>query len=473
MRGTAWQDSRGAAYGPSRFDSQRKRMPDSSDSSTINESMKILVVGNGGREHALVWKIRQSPLVQDLFCAPGNAGIAGLADCVPIDTSNIVEVADFAQTVKADLTVVGPELPMVLGIADEFARRGLAIFCPSRAAAEIEGSKAFAREFMTRHKIPSPRYEVCASREAADAFVERAPFGFPVVVKADGLASGKGTLIGRNAQEAHAAVAAIMGDRKFGSAGAKVVMEECLVGEEVSFLVISDGSRVVPLVSVQDHKRLLDGDHGPNTGGMGTVSPSTSLTVDLHKQIMQEIILPTIAGMAAEGRKYQGVLFAGLMITEHGPKVLEYNARFGDPETQVIMARLRSDIVPILAEIADGQLRETRLEWVKEPAVCVVLAAGGYPEAVETGRTIEGLDSLKGESDVIVYHAATDLRDGKVVTVGGRVLGVTALGANLDGAIKRAYEAVDKLSFPGMQYRKDIGQKALARLHAPRPEVRG
>ena len=434
--------------------------------------MKILVVGNGGREHALVWKIRQSPLVQDVFCAPGNAGMAGLADCVPIDTSNIVEVADFAQTIKADLTVVGPELPMVLGMADEFARRGLAIFCPSRAAAELEGSKAFAREFMTRHKIPSPRYEICASREAAEAFMKKAPFGFPVVVKADGLASGKGTFIVQDAKEGNEAIAAMMADKRFGSAGAKVVIEECLVGEEVSFLVFSDGSRVVPMVSVQDHKRLLDGDAGPNTGGMGTVSPSTGLTVELHKQIMQDIVLPTIAGMAAEGRKYQGVLYVGLMMTEQGPKVLEYNARFGDPETQVIMARLRSDIVPLLRDVADGHLHETRMEWAKEPAVCVVLASRGYPEAVETGMPIEGLDGLKAEQDVIVYHAATDTREGKVVTVGGRVLGVTALGANLDAAIKRAYEAVSRISFDGMQHRTDIGQKALARLHAPRPEAR-
>ena len=447
-------------------------MTDSPGFIPIEEGMKILVVGNGGREHALVWKIRQSPLVQDVFCAPGNAGMVGLADCVPIDTSNIVEVADFAQTIKADLTVVGPELPMVLGMADEFARRGMAIFCPSRAAAELEGSKAFAREFMTRHKIPSPRYEICASREAAEAFMKKAPFGFPVVVKADGLASGKGTFIVEDAREGNEAIAAMMADKRFGTAGAKVVMEECLFGEEVSFLVFSDGSRVVPMVSVQDHKRLQDGDLGPNTGGMGTVSPSTSLSVDLHKQIMQDIVLPTIAGMAAEGRKYQGVLYVGLMMTEQGPKVLEYNARFGDPETQVIMARMRSDIVPLLRGVANGHLHETRMEWAKEPAVCVVIASRGYPESVETGKIVAGLDELKSEKDVIVYHAATDLRDGKVVTVGGRVLGVTALGANLDAAIKRAYEAVGHISFEGMQLRRDIGQKALARLHAPRPEAR-
>jgi phosphoribosylamine--glycine ligase len=430
--------------------------------------MKILVVGNGGREHALVWKIRQSPLVTELFCAPGNAGMEGLADCVPIDTSNIVEVADFAQTIKADLTVVGPELPMVLGMADEFHRRDLKIFCPSRAAAEIEGSKVFAREFMQRHKIPSPRYEVCTSREAADAFMDKAPLGFPVVVKADGLASGKGTIVAKDAASGKDAVAQLMSDKKFGAAGAKLVMEEFLPGEEVSFLVFSDGSRAVPMVSVQDHKRALDGDAGPNTGGMGTVSPSTHLSVDMHKQIMQEIILPTIGGMASEGRKYQGVLYAGLMITEQGPKVLEFNARFGDPETQVIMARMRSDIVPILDAVAEGDVKDHKIEWAKDPAVCVVLTAKGYPDAPETGKEVRGLDALKGQADVIVYHAATALKNGKVVTVGGRVLGVTALGANLDAAVHRAYEAVSRVSFDGMHYRKDIGQKALARLHAPR-----
>jgi phosphoribosylamine--glycine ligase len=430
--------------------------------------MKILVVGNGGREHALVWKIRQSPLVQDIYCAPGNAGIAEVADCVPIDTSNIVEVADFAQTITADLTVVGPELPMVLGIADEFVRRGMPIFSPSRAAAEIEGSKAFAREFMTRHKIPSPRYEVCQTHEEALDFVERAPFGLPFVIKADGLAAGKGSVVVRDAAEARTVVGDMMADKKFGSAGAKTVMEEFLAGEEVSFLVFSDGARVVPMVSVQDHKRALDGDEGPNTGGMGTVSPATNLSLDAHKQIMQEIVLPTIAGLAAEGRRYQGVLFTGLMITESGPKVLEFNARFGDPETQVIMARMRSDIVPILQQVAAGQLKETKIEWAKEPAVCVVLAARGYPDTPETGKVVRGLDKLSEDTDVVVYHAATAQKDNEVVTVGGRVLGVTALGANLDAAVARAYEVVGKLSFDGMFYRKDIGQRALARLHARR-----
>jgi phosphoribosylamine--glycine ligase len=430
--------------------------------------MKILVVGNGGREHALVWKIRQSPLVKEVYCAPGNAGIAEQADCVPIDTSNIVEVADFAQSIKADLTVVGPELPMVLGIGDEFRRRGLSIFCPSRKAAEIEGSKAFAREFMQRHNIPSPRYEICGSPDEAKAFVKRAPFGYPLVVKADGLASGKGTVVAENEAEALDAVASIMSEKKFGSAGARIVMEEFLLGDEVSFLVFSDGSRVVPMISVQDHKRLSDGDSGPNTGGMGTVAPSTNMSLDVHKQIMQDIILPTVKGLDAEGRRYQGVLYAGLMMTDAGPKVLEYNARFGDPETQVIMARMRSDLVPVLKGVADGQLGDVKMEWTKEPAVCVVLAAGGYPNEVETGKEVKGLAALKGVPDLQVFHAATALKDGKVVTVGGRVLGITALGQNLDAAVQRAYDAADKIHFDGMQFRKDIGAKALARLHPGR-----
>ena len=430
--------------------------------------MKILVVGNGGREHALVWKIRQSPLVKEVYCAPGNAGIAGIADCVPIDTSNIIEVADFAQTISADLTVVGPELPMVLGIADEFQRRGMAIFCPTRVAAEIEGSKAFAREFMNRHQIPSPRYAIASSPEEAEQMIKKSDLGYPVVLKVDGLAAGKGVVVAHDKKEAKAAAAEMMSDKKFGTAGAKLVFEEFLPGDEVSFLVFSDGARVVPMVSVQDHKRVLDNDEGPNTGGMGTVSPSTSLSLDVHKQIMQEIILPTVAGLATEGRKYQGVLYAGLMITEKGPRVLEFNARFGDPETQTIMARMRSDIVPILQGVAEGHLKETKIDWAKEAAACIVVASRGYPDAPETGQEIHGLDALAGESDVTVFHAATAKRDGKVVTVGGRVLGVTALGANLDAAVERAYQAVRKISFDGMHYRKDIGQKALAKLHAPR-----
>ncbi len=428
--------------------------------------MRILVVGNGGREHALAWKIKQSALVTEVYCAPGNPGMAELADCVPIDTSNIVEVADFAQTIKADLTVVGPELPMVLGIADDFARRGLSIFSPSRVAAEIEGSKAFAREFMTRHGIPSPAYRIYQSAEEAMAAVKSPPFGFPMVIKADGLASGKGTILAPDRHEAKAAVDLMMTDKKFGSAGNRIVIEEFLPGEEISFLVLSDGARVVPLMSAQDHKRVRDGDEGPNTGGMGAVSPATNMTVELHKQVMQESVLPTIAGMAAEGRRYQGTLYVGLMLTDKGPKVLEYNARFGDPETQAILIRMKSDIVPILSGVAQGHLKDTRIEWAKEPSACVVIAAKGYPDAPETGQVISGLEALKGLPDVVAFHAGTAKKDDTTVTAAGRVLGVTALGANLETAIQRSYEAVAKVSFDGMHYRQDIGKKALSRLQA-------
>jgi phosphoribosylamine--glycine ligase len=426
--------------------------------------MRILVVGGGGREHALVWKIRQSPVVKEVYCAPGNAGIKELADCVPIDTSNIVELADFAQTIRADLTVVGPELPMVLGIAEEFHRRNLSIFCPSRGAAEIEGSKAFARGFMDRQGIPSPRYAVCATKEEVEEYLRAGELGYPVVVKADGLAGGKGTTIAEDAGQLRDQARALMEEKKFGAAGARIVLEEFLEGEEVSFFALSDGARVLPLVSVQDHKRALDGDQGPNTGGMGTVSPATNLSLDIHKQVMSEVVVPTVKGMADEGRKFQGVLYVGLMITADGPKVLEFNARFGDPECQVIMARLRSDVVPLLAGVADGDLGDARLEWAKEPACCVVLASRGYPDKSETGQPIDGLEKLKSEGDIVVYHAATSEQDGRIVTAGGRVLGVTAVGANLGAAVSRAYEGVDKISFDGMQYRRDIGRSALARL---------
>jgi phosphoribosylamine---glycine ligase len=428
--------------------------------------MKVLVVGNGGREHALAWKIRQSPLVSELYCAPGNAGISAVADCVPIESSNIVELADFAQTMRIDLTVVGPELPMVLGIADEFRRRGLTIFCPSRAAAELEGSKAFAREFMERHKIPSPQHAICTSIDEARAFLKNAPFGFPLVLKADGLAAGKGVLILNDAAEAEAAVTEMMTDKKFGMAGARVVFEEFLKGDEVSFLVFSDGAKVVPMVSAQDHKRALDADQGPNTGGMGAVSPATNLSIESHKQIMHDVVLPTIKGMADEGRRYQGVLYAGIMLTDKGPKVLEFNARFGDPEAQVILVRLRSDVVPILMGVADGHLPDTKIEWAKESAVCVILASQGYPDSPLTGKVVNGLETVTESAELMVFHAATAQRDGKVVTVGGRVLGVTGLAPTLAGAIQRAYQASAQLSFEGIHYRKDIGQKALARLHS-------
>jgi phosphoribosylamine--glycine ligase len=425
--------------------------------------MKILVVGNGGREHALVWKIRQSPLVEEVYCAPGNAGMARLADCVPIDTSNIIEVADFAQTISADLTVVGPELPMVLGIADEFSRRGLSIFCPSRQAAEIEGSKAFAREFMDRHHVPAPRHAICASREEAEQAVREGELGYPLVLKVDGLAAGKGVVVVDNEAEALAAVAEMMSDKKFGTAGAKLVLEEFLPGEEVSFLVFSDGSRVVPMVSVQDHKRVGDGDSGSNTGGMGTVSPSTSLSLDMHKQIMQEIILPTIGGLSAEGRKYQGVLYAGLMITDKGPRVLEFNARFGDPETQPILMRLESDLLGAFIASIERRVSDGDFRWSNDSSACVVLASAGYPGDYETGKEIHGLDEAARIEGVHVFHAGTAQRDGRFFTAGGRVLNVCARGKDLAEAVERAYAAAGKIHFDGVYYRHDIAARALKR----------
>jgi len=426
--------------------------------------MKILVVGNGGREHALVWKIRQSPLVTNLYCAPGNAGIAKIADCVPIDATNIVEVADFAQAIQADLTVVGPELPSVLGIADEFQRRDLTIFAPTRVAAELEGSKVYAREFMTRHNIPAPQYLICHSAEEAERAIDENRFGLPLVVKADGLAAGKGAVIASTAEEAKATISSMMTDRVLGGAGARIVLEEFLDGEEASFLVLSDGARVVPLVSAQDHKRAYDDDQGPNTGGMGAVSPATNLSMDAHKRVMHEVILPSIAGMAADGRPFRGVLYAGLMLTENGPKVLEFNVRFGDPEAQAILARMRSDLVPLLLGCARGNLGDARAEWAKEPSACVVLASHGYPDKPDTGQAVTGLDRIDESDSLLVFHAATAQRDGRTVTVGGRVLGVTALGETLEQALQRAYGAIDKITFDGMQFRKDIGKRALARL---------
>jgi phosphoribosylamine--glycine ligase len=426
--------------------------------------MRVLIVGNGGREHALAWKIRQSALVKDVYCAPGNAGIAQVADCVPIESTHIVELADFAQSTGADLTVVGPELPMVLGIADEFQRRGLTIFAPTRAAAEIEGSKAFAREFMQRHGIPAPRYLLARSLAEARAHVEAGTLGFPVVVKADGLAAGKGAVVAADRAEAMATLQDMMVARKLGTAAATVVLEEFLQGEEVSFLVFCDGTHVLPMISAQDHKRVGDDDQGPNTGGMGCVSPATNLSVEAHRQIVQEIVTPTVAGLAAEGRRYQGVLYAGLMLTAEGPKVLEFNARFGDPETQVILARLTSDIVPVLLGVANGHLGEARLEWSKDAAACVVLASRGYPDAPETGQIIHGLERVARHTDVHVFHAATRRQGDDVLTVGGRVLGVTGLGPGLAEAIERAYAAVADVSFEGMHYRRDIGRRALQRL---------
>jgi phosphoribosylamine--glycine ligase len=427
--------------------------------------MKILVVGNGAREHAIVAKLRESSIsvADEIYCAPGNAGIAKHARLVPIEASNVVELADFAQTIKADLTIVGPELPLVLGIVDEFKKRGLRIFGPTRSAAEIEGSKVFAREFLTRHNVPSPEYAVCGSYEEAERILKEGKLGFPCVVKADGLTSGKGAIVCDNKAEAIAAAASMLKDKRFGKAGERVVIEGFVPGEEVSFLVMCDGTRAVPLASVQDHKRLKDGDKGPNTGGMGTISPALNLKLELHKEIMSTIIIPTIAGLAKEGRTFAGVLYAGLMIDPEGrPKVLEFNARFGDPECEVILARLKSDLASLLVAVADGALADVKVEWAKEPAVCVIVASEGYPDNVIKGREVRHIP--ESGDGLQILHGATTMDGPKLVTTGGRVFAVTALGATLPQALNRAYEAVGQVEFEGAQFRKDIGAAALKRL---------
>ncbi|HLE69697.1 MAG TPA: phosphoribosylamine--glycine ligase [Vicinamibacteria bacterium] len=428
--------------------------------------MRVLVVGGGGREHALVWKLRQSPEVTEIFCAPGNAGIRSLADPVPIDPSDIVELADFAEKLSIGLTVVGPELPLILGLADEFRRRGLAVFGPNRAASELEGSKAFAKDFLKRHKIPTARFHVVSSMEEAKSVIESDEVGLPLVVKADGLAGGKGVSIVESREEALDLAKKLIAERQLGSAGTRLVFEEFLQGEEVSFFALSDGANVLPLVAAQDHKRALDNDEGPNTGGMGSICPATILNADTLKHIVKDVVHPTISGLAAEGRKYQGILYSGLMLTADGPKVLEFNVRLGDPEAQAILPRLKSDLFPLLMEVSQGRLGQHRLEWVIEPAVTVVLASSGYPGKYETGKVIEGLDSGKVEMDegLYVFHSGTKMENGKIVTSGGRVCAVTGISGNLKGSIERAYEGVERIHFEGRQFRKDIGQRALTRL---------
>lgn len=428
--------------------------------------MKILVVGSGAREHAIIAKLRDSPVgaADEIYCAPGNAGMTKIARLVPIEASNVVELADFAHTIRADLTVVGPELPLILGIVDEFKKRGLRIFGPSRAAAEIEGSKVFAREFLTRNNVPSPNYVVCNTFDDAQAALKAKDRAFPCVIKADGLAAGKGAIVCANLDEAMDAAGAMLRDKKFGKAGSRAIIEEFLPGEEVSFLALCDGSRAIPLASVQDHKRLLDGDKGPNTGGMGAVSPALHLTLDLHKEIMSKIILPTVGGLAKEGRAFVGVLYCGLMLTPDGPKVLEFNARFGDPECEVILARMKSELATVLIAAADGALVDIKLEWAKEPSACVIVASEGYPESVVKDREIRRVP--ESETGLSVFHGGTALKDGKLVTAGGRVFAVTALGATLPQALNRAYEAVNQIEFDGRHFRKDIGASALKKIGA-------
>ncbi len=423
--------------------------------------MKILVIGGGGREHALVWKIAQSPLVTKLYCAPGNPGTAALAENLPLAVDQLDKLLAFAYENKIDLTVVGPEQPLSLGIVDLFESHGLKVFGPSQKAAFIEGSKAFSKDLMQKYHVPTAAYGVFTDQAEAEAFINST--GAPIVVKADGLAAGKGVIIAQTCGEAVEAVRDMLSGNAFGSAGSRVVIEEFLTGEEASFLVITDGKNVIPLASAQDHKAVFDGDLGPNTGGMGAYSPAPVVTADIHEKAMRQVIRPTLDGMAAEGRTYRGVLYAGLMVKDGEVKTLEFNARFGDPECQPLLMRMKSDIVPVLLAVANGDLGDTAIEWHDKAAVCVVMASEGYPGDYRKGDAISGLDQAAELEELYVFHAGTAQKDGACVTNGGRVLGVTALGATVRDAISTAYQGVSRISWPGVQYRSDIGKKALER----------
>ena len=420
--------------------------------------MKVLVIGSGGREHALVWKLGQSAKVDKIYCAPGNAGIAELAECVAIGAEKLDELLAFALEKEIDLTVVGPEVPLTLGIVDLFQSKGLKIFGPTKAAAEIEGSKAFSKDLMAKYNIPTAKYGTFTAVDEAKAYL--AEVGIPCVVKADGLAAGKGVLICETQAEAEAAIEDILIDNKFGDAGCRVVVEEFLTGQEVSILAFADGKTVVPMVSAQDHKRIFDGDQGLNTGGMGAYSPAPIYTEEVNAIVVPHVLEATIAAMNEENRSFSGILYAGLMLTPTGPKVLEFNARFGDPETQAVLPRLETDLVDIMLAVVEGRLAEMDIVWKEEAAVTVVMASGGYPETSEKGQVITGIEEAAAKG-TIVFHAGTKESDGKIVTNGGRVLAVSALGENIAAAIEKAYEGVKEISFANMQYRTDIGKKAL------------
>lgn len=422
--------------------------------------MKVLIVGGGGREHALACKIKKSPRVKEIYCAPGNAGIARDATCVPISAEDIAGLLAFAREKGIDLTLVGPEAPLNAGIVDEFTAAGLTIFGPSRAAAEIEGSKVLSKDIMAKYNIPSAKYAVFTDPASASRYIEE--IGAPIVVKAEGLAAGKGVIVAQDVPQALAAVRQIMVERAFGEAGNRVVVEECLTGEEVSILAFTDGKTVVPMVSSQDHKRVFDNDEGPNTGGMGAYAPAPVYTPEVHREVMEKILIPTIRAMDAEGRTYRGVIYAGLMVTEDGPKVLEFNARFGDPEAQPVLPLLKTDLLEIIDAILARRLDQIEIEWEDAASICVVLASGGYPGSYEKGKVIHGLDEVT--PGVMVFHAGTAMKDDQIVTAGGRVLGVTSVAPDIASAIRLAYAAAEKIHFEGMHYRRDIGRRALDRL---------
>ena len=419
--------------------------------------MKILVIGSGGREHALCWKLAQHPDAK-VYVAPGNTGMCDEAVLVNIKVDDIDMLVDYAKAEEIDLTVVGPELPLTLGIVDAFREAGLACFGPSKAAARLEGSKAFSKELMKKYNIPTAAFDTFTDVDKAKAFVDE--IGIPCVVKADGLAAGKGVIICMNREEADAAIEDMLSGHAFGDASAQIVIEEFMEGPEVSVLSFADGKHVLPMVSAQDHKRIYDGDKGPNTGGMGAYSPAPVYTEEMAELVNRTIIEPTIKAMEAEGAPFTGILYTGLMLTDKGPRVLEYNARFGDPETQPIMMRMKSDIVPLFQACIDGTLDQMELEWYDDAAVCVIMASGGYPASSEKGVVIHGLEKVK-KDEAVVFHSGTTMNGGEVVTNGGRVLGVTAMDSTIKGAIDKAYQAVDKITFDNMQFRRDIGARAL------------
>ena len=421
--------------------------------------MRVLVVGSGGREHALVWKLSQSPEVDAIFCAPGNGGIGQLAQVVDIGAEDIEALAEFAESKDIDLTVVGPEGTLAKGIVDVFEKRGLRIFGPNKAAARLESSKAFAKNLMKKAQVPTAQFAVFDDPQAARAYVRQ--LGAPIVIKADGLCGGKGVILANTLSEALGAIDLLMEDRIFKQAGERIVVEEKLYVEEASILVVTDGVNAVPLLTAQDHKRLLDQDKGPNTGGMGAYAPAPVVTEPIAKQIMEHIIRPTLKGLVAEGIAFKGVLYAGLILTPEGPKVLEYNARFGDPELQAILPLLRDDLVPLLDDAVEGRLSQTSCHWDDASCVSVVLASGGYPGEFTIGKEIKGLEQFKDRHDMVVFHGGTRRERDRFITWGGRVLNVVAWDADLEGAVKKAYEAIANISFDGMVYRKDIAWRAL------------
>ncbi|MDP8212417.1 MAG: phosphoribosylamine--glycine ligase [Candidatus Zapsychrus exili] len=421
--------------------------------------MKVLVVGSGGREHTLVWKIKQSSKVKEVFCAPGNGGIESIAECVDIKADDIEGLAQFALERAIDLTVIGPEVPLAAGSVDVFEEKGLKVFGPSKKAAQLEGSKAFSKEFMYKYGIPTAAFKVFEDINKAKDFL--LDVEFPIVIKADGLAAGKGVIICKDKEEADEALKQIMEDKVFKEAGEKIIIEECLVGEEVSILAVSDGENYLLLDSSQDHKRIFDDDLGPNTGGMGAYSPAPVATQEMFRTIEELVINPTIDGMIQEGAPFKGILYAGLMITEKGPFVLEFNVRLGDPETQAILPRLKSDIIDVMIASCEGRLNEAELLWDKRACVCVVMSSGGYPGAYDKGCEIQGLDKATEGTDAVIFHAGTKNQDGKIVTSGGRVLGITGFGDDIGAAIRNTYEVVEKVKFDRCFFRRDIGAKAL------------